>query len=306
MSGFWSGWVIFFVALNMLLVVFLFIFALRVRIPVDEDGNTGHIWAHGALREGVRRLPMWWIVMSIGLLLFGVVYLILYPGLGSFQGTLGWSSTEQVRQHRAENQARLADLHELVRTQPVEQLAQDARVVRAGGVLFDENCAACHGPGGGGNIEIGAPDLTDGVWTWGGSDEAIRTSLAEGRRGVMPALGGALGDEGVRQVATYVYTLSGRDWPRQDLVRDGAERYQQLCVSCHGPEGKGNPQMGAPDLTDDSWNYGGERSQIAASIRDGRQGVMPAWDDRLSAEEIEMLVAWMRAAQTAGAEPTSP
>lgn len=296
MSGFWSGWVIFFVLLNMLLVVFLMIFALRVRIPVAEDGTTGHVWAHGAIRESVRRLPLWWVLMAVGLIAFAVVYLVLYPGMGSYKGTLGWSSAEQVRQAQERHQAQLADLHELVRTQPVSALAEDPRVVRAGGVLFDENCAACHGPGGKGNTVIGAPDLTDGAWLYGGDEDAIRTSIVEGRAGVMPGFGDALGEQGVREVATYVYTLNGREWPRPDLVRAGAERYQQTCVACHGPEGRGNPQMGAPDLTDDNWLYGGRRSDIAAAVRNGLEGEMPGWDGRLAAEDIEMLIAWIRAA----------
>lgn len=296
MSSFWSGWVIFFAALNILFVVFLFIFALRVRIPVDEDGNTGHIWAHGVLREGVRRLPVWWILMSIGLLVFSLVYLVLYPGLGAYEGTLGWSSTKQVEQAMQRNDARLVDLQEFVRKEPISALSEDPGVLRAAGVVYDENCAACHGAQGKGNVALGAPDLTDDNWSWGGSDDAIRTSLLEGRRGAMPALGGALGDEGVRQVTTYVYTLNGRSTSRQDLARKGAERYQQLCASCHGPEGKGKPALGAPDLTDDSWLYGGDRGDIAHAIRHGRQGVMPAWEQRLSAEEVEMLIAWMRAA----------
>lgn len=296
MSGFWSGWVIFFVALNMLLVIFLLIFALRVRIPVAEDGTTGHVWAHGALREAVRRLPLWWVLMAVGLIVFSVVYLVLYPGLGSYAGTLGWSSAEQVRQEQVRNQAKLADLHELVRTQPVAELAQDPRVVRAGGVLYDENCAACHGPGGEGNTVIGAPDLTDDAWLYGGGEDAIRSSIVAGRAGQMPGFGNALGEQGVREVATFVYTLNGRDWPRPDLVRAGAERYQQLCVACHGPEGRGNPAMGAPDLTDESWLYGARRADIEVAVRNGRSGVMPGWEERLGAEDIEMLIAWIRAA----------
>lgn len=295
MSGFWSGWVIFFVLLNGLLVIFLLVFALRVRIPVAEDGTTGHVWAHGAIRESVRRLPLWWVLMAVGLIVFAAVYLVLYPGFGSYPGTLGWSSAEQVRQQQAEHRAQLAALHEQVRTQPVSALVEDPQVVRAGGVLFEENCAACHGPGGAGNTVVGAPDLTDGAWLYGGGEDAIRTSIVEGRAGVMPGFGGALGERGVREVATYVYELNGREWPRRDLARAGAARYQQLCVACHGPQGKGNPDLGAPDLTDNAWLYGGRRADIAESVRNGRQGNMPAWGERLAAEDIEMLIAWIRA-----------
>ncbi|MDX1608502.1 MAG: cytochrome-c oxidase, cbb3-type subunit III [Halofilum sp. (in: g-proteobacteria)] len=296
MSGFWTGWVVFFVLLNGVLVTFLFIYAIRVRIPVDADGTTGHVWAHGAIREGVRRLPRWWVLMSAAFLVFAVVYLVRYPGLGGFPGTLGWDSVEQVERARAANAERRADLLRRVRTQPLAALAADPQVVRAGDALFGDNCAACHGVNGEGNQTIGAPDLTDDAWLYGDSDEALRTSLVAGRKGVMPAFGEALGERGVREVAAYVYELNGRDWPREDLVAAGRERFQTLCVSCHGADGTGNTQLGAPNLTDDSWLYGGRLETIMAGVRDGRQGVMPGWEGRLADEEIRILMAWVRAA----------
>lgn len=300
MSGFWSAWVIFFVVLNAVLVTFLLVFALRVRIPMAEDGTTGHVWAHGALREGLRRLPRWWVLMSVVLLVIGVVYLARYPGLGAYAGTLGWSSVAQVREELEQNEVRMAELQEFVRTQPLADLARDPRVIEAAGTLFDRDCAACHGPNGKGRTAVGAPDLTDDVWLHGGSRAAIRTSIVEGRSGAMPALGSALGESGVREVATYVYTLNGREWPRPDLVRAGAERFQQLCASCHGPDGRGNQDLGAPNLTDDTWLYGGRREDIATAIREGRNGRMPAWGERLAPEEVRMLMAWIRAA---GSDP---
>lgn len=296
MSGFWSAWVVFFVVLNCALVTFLLIYSIRVRIPTDDDGTTGHVWAHGAIREGVRRLPLWWVLLSAGSIVFAVVYLVLYPGFGRFPGTFEWSSVSQVERALATNEQRRAGLHERVRTQTLATLAAEPDAVRAGGALFGDNCAACHGADGQGNRVIGAPDLTDDAWLYGGGEDAIRTSIVRGRAGVMPALGQALGEHGVRAVATYVYELNGRDWPRDDLVREGKAHYQSLCVACHGPNGKGNPALGAPDLTDDSWLYGNKRSAIATSVRDGRRGVMPGWDERLGSEEIGLVMAWIRAA----------
>ncbi|WP_067563115.1 cytochrome-c oxidase, cbb3-type subunit III [Halofilum ochraceum] len=295
MSAFWSGWIIFFVTLNWLLVTFLLIYGTRVPIPTYRDGTTGHVWAHGAIREGVRRLPMWWVVLSLVVIVFGTVYLFRYPGFGAFGGTQEWTSEERVQRHMAENEERLSLLFDRVRTESVDTLARDPQVIHAGQVLYEDNCAACHGANAGGNQVIGAPNLVDDAWLYGDSVEAIHTSLTKGRQGQMPALGSALGERGTRAVAAYVYEMNGRDWPREDLVAEGEELYASQCVACHGPEGKGKTAMGAPDLTDDSWLYGGRLEDIITSIRDGRSGVMPGWSERLREEEIRILTAWVRA-----------
>lgn len=293
MSAFWIGWVIFFVVLNWALATVLLIYATWVHIPTDTDGTTGHVWAHGAIREAVRRLPGWWTMGSIALLLFGIGYLVLYPGFGGSKSIFGWSSEEQVQHEVARNEIRRASLFEDVREMPIEQLSENPQVLAAGDVLYADNCAACHGGDGRGNQSLGAPDLFDDSWLYGGSTQAIKTSLLEGRSGVMPALGSGLGERGTRAVAAYVYELNGRDWPRKDLVTEGEKIYAQQCVACHGPGGKGKPAMGAPDLTDESWLYGGKLPDIATSVRAGRNGVMPAWDERLGSEEIRILTAWI-------------
>lgn len=297
MSGFWSAWVIFFVVLNAGMVTFLMIYAIRVRIPTDKDGNTTHVWAHGTIREGLRPLPLWWVLMSVASIIFAIYYLVLYPGFGRFPGTLGWSSEQQVAEAIADNERQSAMLRELVATQSLDELAVNADVVRAGKVLFVDNCAACHGGEGKGNQIIGAPDLTDDDWLHGDSEEALRVSIVNGRNGVMPPLGAALGERGVRAVATYVYELNGRDWPGGEyMMREGREHFQALCVACHGQEGKGNPALGAPDLTDDIWLYGSKRADIMDAVNNGRSGQMPGWEGRLTDDQITLIMAWIRAA----------
>lgn len=295
MSGFWSAWIIFFVTLNWGLVTFLLVYSTRVPIPTQADGTTGHVWAHGAIREGVRRLPLWWVLLSAFMIVFAVFYLVLYPGFGSYSGTLGWSAAEQVQTSIARNAERRAALVERATTTPAAELAGDPQVLRAAAVLFEDNCAACHGRDGRGNTAVGAPDLTDDAWLYG-DGEAIRASIAGGRGGVMPALGAALGEDGVREVAAYVYRLNGRDGADAALAEAGKARYQTLCIACHGPDATGNPALGAPNLSDDAWLYGGELATIETSVRDGRQGKMPAWDSRLSDADISMLSAWIHAA----------
>ncbi|MDZ7748516.1 MAG: cytochrome-c oxidase, cbb3-type subunit III [Halofilum sp. (in: g-proteobacteria)] len=307
MSAFWTGWIIVLVAVNWLLVTFLLFYAARVKIPTADDGTTGHVWAHGAIREGVRRLPRWWIVLSVVLMVAATIYLFLYPAFGSLGGTLGWTSEGQVQRSIERNEQRRGELFAHVRNTPMAQLADDPRVVTTADVLYQDNCAACHGPAAQGADAIGAPNLADGAWLYGGDADTIHASLVQGRSGVMPAFGQGLGERGVREVAAYVYELNGRDWPRPDLVRAGEARYQAQCVACHGPEARGNPQLGAPDLTDDAWLYGGRMEQIETSIRAGRNGVMPAWSGRLHAEEIRMLTAWVlaRGGATTTAEATT-
>ncbi|MFV0276272.1 MAG: cytochrome-c oxidase, cbb3-type subunit III [Parahaliea sp.] len=293
MSSFWSGWVIFFVLLNWGLVTLLFVVANRARIPTAEDGTSGHIWAHGVIREGVRDLPLWWKVMSILSLAFAVVYLYFYPGFGNHPGSLGWSAQQEVEQRLQANEQQRAGMLERVRSQPVASLAQQADVVHAGGVLYADNCAACHGPEGGGNPLVGAPSLIDASWLFG-DGEQIRQSIANGRVGVMPAMS-QLSESQARELAEYVYTLNGRESPNDHVVAEGQALFGMYCAACHGQDGSGNHAIGAPDLTDHAWIYGGGTDTIFATITHGRQGEMPAWKGRLSATDITMLMAWIEA-----------
>lgn len=302
MSSFWSGWVIFFVVLNWALVTGLFVYAMVVKIPTDDDGTTGHVWAHGVLREGVRKLPLWWGLISVGSLTFAIFYLFYYPGFGSHPGHLNWTAGQEVRQDLAVNATRESGFVKRIEQQSVAELAQQPDVIEQGHMLFADNCAACHGPQGQGNRLIGAPNLTDDIWLYG-DGAAISHSIREGRRGNMPAFGTILDKKAIREVAEYVYTLSGGDTSHDQLVDAGEKRFATTCAACHGADGKGNPSLGAPNLTDQDWLYSDSISGIMTSIRDGRQGVMPAWKDRLSDTQIKILMAWMEAAEDAQRQP---
>lgn len=295
MSAFWSGWIIFFVVLNWGLVTFLVIYAVRVPIPTAEDGTTGHIWAHGAIREGVRRLPIWWMAMSALFIVFAVIYLVRYPGFGHFEGTLGWTAAGEVAEAQARNVERQADMNARIDAQSITDLAADRQVVHVGDVLFGDNCAACHGPKAQGVQAVGAPNLTDDAWLYGGDDQTLEQTLANGRQGVMPALGAALGEDGVRAVATYVYQLNGRDSQDEERVAAGEAQFQTYCTACHGPDGTGRQAMGAPNLTDNAWLYGGSVETIMTTVQNGRNGHMPAWDERLGPRDIKAVAAWVRA-----------
>ena len=294
MSRFWSGWVIFLLLVNLGLVLFLFVWAQRVKIHAEPDGTSGHVWAHGVLREGIRNLPVWWVVISAAALLFGLIYLVRYPGLGNFKGTVGWTSAEQLQRDTAANNAKLEARLQPLRSVSLGQLATDPAAAAIGHRLYLDNCAACHGTDALGNQAVGAPNLKDAEWLYGGDSASVMTSILDGRNGVMPPLGSVLGPQGVSEVAGYVLSLSGTTVPEEWVVK-GKTHFAALCVACHGAEGHGNPALGAPNLTDASWLYGGDFAHVAESIRAGRNGVMPGWRSRLSEAEVRLVAAWVLA-----------
>jgi cytochrome c oxidase cbb3-type subunit 3 len=291
MSTFWSGWIMLLVTFNLGITLFLFLWGMRVRIPTLPDGTTGHVWANGVLREGVRPLPLWWVVTSAAMFVIAFGYLILFPGFGSYKGLLGWTSQGELADDVAHTQAKLAPLLAQHAGLSVEQLAGDPAATRIGHRLFLDNCAACHGTSGRGNPSLGAPDLTDRDWLYGSDGETLLISILDGRRGTMPPMGEALGSAGVEEVAQYVLSLSGRESDRLKAAL-GKEHFGS-CAACHGAEGKGNPLLGAPDLTDAAWIYGGSRTRVEESIRAGRSGEMPAFRGRLSAAEARTVAAWI-------------
>jgi cytochrome c oxidase cbb3-type subunit 3 len=292
MSDFWSAWVIVLLLLNVGLALFLFVWAQIVKIPTEPDGTTGHVWAHGVLREGVRKLPFWWVVYSLIGLVFGLVYLVFYPGFGGFKGTLGWTSVAEWEREASADAAKLEAVMEPFRGLRLEELARNEAAVTIGHRLYLDNCAACHGEMALGNHAIGAPNLIDTDWLYGPGTDALMASIRDGRKGAMPPWGAALGVQGVNEVTAYVLTFSGVKSP-QDWSGAGKARYETMCVACHGPDGRGNAALGAPNLTDDAWLYGGKFRQVAESIRDGRNGVMPAWHQRLSEDQQRTIAAWI-------------
>ena len=292
MTGFWSMWVVVLACLTAGVGLFLFFWAIWMNIPTDKDGTTGHVWAHGVLREGVRPLPKWWMVVSLAAFLFAAGYLYRYPGFGNFAGKLGWSSRGEQRSESAANDARLEVRLAAWRAAGIEQLAANPSAVSIGHRLYLDNCAACHGTAGHGNHAVGAPDLTDADWLYGGDGETILKSILEGRNGMMPPQGPALGHNGTNAVASYVVSRSGTIAP-PDQVAAGKVTFDTLCAACHGVDGRGNPALGAPNLFDNVWLYGGDIASVVATVRDGRSGVMPPWGGRLTNDEARLIAAWV-------------
>lgn len=293
MSDFFSLWVMALVVVNLGITVFLFLWAPRVDIPTQPDGTSGHTWAHGVLREAIRPLPTWWIVLSSIVMVSGITYLVLFPGFGASKGLFNWTSHDELARDQAANGHLALPLRERVRGKPIESIATDSEALGAGHVLFIDNCAACHARDGRGNRALGAPDLTDNDWLYGGDGKAILASIQDGRRGAMPSFAGTLSEKEIEYVANYVASLSG--YPGKSWRTQLGERLFSNCMPCHGADAKGNSAMGAPNLTDGVWLYGGDLSTIADTIRLGRNGVMPAWRGRLSDDDASLVAAWVYA-----------
>ena len=260
------------------------------RIQDPDGGSKLNDHEFDGITEFDTPMPDWFSFMFLASIAFAVVYLALYPGLGNFPGLLGWSSTSELEEDQRQAEARQEPLFQRYLRTPVEELAQNPQAIRMGQRLFGNYCAQCHGSSAQG--APGFPNLTDGVWTWGGEPGQIRATLINGRQAVMPAWGPVLGEGGVSDTTEYVLSLAGRDHDAEAAER-GATHYQPLCVACHGAEGLGNPALGAVDLTAGVYLYGGSREAIATTLRQGRNGVMPAQKNILGEARLHILTAYV-------------
>ncbi len=282
MSTFWSGWIIV-ITVFTLLASFWLLFANR-KEHTDKE-TTGHVY--DGIEEFNNPLPAWWLWMFVATLIFGIGYLIAYPGLGNFKGLLGWSQISQYEEEVELAQEKYEPLFETYLEVPIPELIQNESALRMGQRLFANNCSQCHGSDAGG--AYGFPSLADGDWLYGGSPEQIVTSIASGRQGTMPPWGAALSDEQVAYVASYVRSLSGLE----EATEDGQQVFGMFCAACHGPEGTGNQMLGAPNLTDNIWLYSSDSAEISGIVESGRSGQMPAHSDLLTESRIHILAAYV-------------
>lgn len=284
MSNFWSVFIIVLVIGNILAMGWLLIATSRNKHGSESD-TTGHQW--DGIEELNNPLPRWWLWLFILTIIYSLVYLYFYPGLGSFKGSLGWTQESQYEQALEENRAKQSAFFSEFEGLSVDELANQAKAMRTGERLFANNCATCHGSDGRG--AKGFPNLTDNDWLYGGDAESILTTLKNGRAGVMPNL--ALSEAHIAVLAEYVQYLAGAEVT--DFVKEtGAQRFA-VCASCHGADGKGNQALGAPNLTDNVWLHGSTNAEIEAILRHGKQGNMPSFSQILSPDEIKLLAAYV-------------
>jgi len=290
LNSFWNWWVIIISVATILACWWLLHWTKGVSDRSgDEAGSTGHVWDEN-ISELNTPLPRWWLYLFNITIVFALVYLAIFPGLGNFSGFLGWTQIGQYEEEVA--QATVAQEAVFARFRDMDPAAlvadQEARDI--GGRLFGNNCAMCHGSDGRG--AKGFPNLADNDWQWGGSFEQIMFTLENGRMAAMPPLAAALGEEGVPEVVAYVQTLSGQK-ADAEMAAAGKARFQMICMACHGMDGTGNQALGAPNLTDDIWLYSNDPSDIEYAIRNGRNGKMPAFGTTLSEDHRRLLAAYV-------------
>jgi cytochrome c oxidase cbb3-type subunit III len=261
----------------------------------EKAESMGHVWDED-LEELNNPLPGWWLKLFYITMVFGLIYLALFPGLGSFPGLLGWTSHGQYEREMDVADATYGPLFTRYREMSIPAVAADPEARKMGERLFVTYCAACHGSDARG--ARGFPNLRDNDWLHGGSPEQIEQTILYGRNGVMPAWQDALGGkQGVADVVQYVLSLSGRNVDQAAAAR-GKVKFQTFCVACHGADGKGNQAIGAPNLTDNIWLYGGSEKAITETIAKGRNGKMPAQKDTLGEDKVHLLAAYVYSLST--------
>ncbi len=286
MTSGWSWYVILLVVSNIVGCLALLLWARTRRVA---EADLAH--DYDGIRELDMPLPRWWLWLFIGSIAFSVGYLALYPGLGNFAGLLGWSSAAQHEREVAAADATYGPLYAAYAAQPIPALLGDPRALTMGQRLFANNCAQCHGADARGGP--GFPNLTDDDWQYGGDPDTIKTTILHGRNGVMPPFAAAIGgDEGVPQVVAYVLSLSGHRVD-PEAAAAGKQRFNTVCIACHGLDAKGNQALGAPNLTDDVWLYGNDPATIAEGLYQGRSGKMPAHAELLGEERAHVVAAYV-------------
>ncbi len=289
MSSFWSIWITV-ITLGSLVGCWWLLFAARKGEPSHDDkvSSTGHTF--DGIEEYDNPLPRWWLYMFVMTIIFAVVYLALYPGLGNYKGYLGWTQESAWEQEQNSAAAKYDPIFDAYAEQTIETLQSNQKALLSGQRIFANNCSLCHGSAATGSR--GFPNLIDADWLYGSDPEAIKTSIMHGRNGQMPPWEAVLGAEGVEATAAYILSLSGREADTGKAAA-GKTHYSTTCIACHGVDGKGNAAMGAPNLTDNTWLYGGSIEDIKESIRSGRKGQMPAHKELLGEAKVHLVAAYV-------------
>ncbi|MEO9242506.1 cytochrome-c oxidase, cbb3-type subunit III [Pseudomonas inefficax] len=298
MTTFWSTYICVLTIGSLVGLTWLLLATRKGQSNNTTDQTMGH--SFDGIEEYDNPLPKWWFWLFVGTLVFSVGYLILYPGLGNWKGILpgyenGWTGANEWQKEMDKADAKFGPIFAKYAAMPVEEVAKDPQALKMGSRLFASNCSVCHGSDAKG--AFGFPNLTDKDWRWGGEAETIKASILNGRHGVMPAWAEVIGEQGVADVAAFVLTsMDGRslpEGPKADPAK-GKEIFAGNCVACHGPEGKGTPAMGAPDLTHpQAFIYGSSFAQLQQTIRYGRQGQMPAQAEIQGNDKVHLLAAYV-------------
>ncbi|VTU27667.1 Cytochrome c oxidase subunit III [Variovorax sp. PBL-H6] len=288
-NDFWSNYVAVGTLVSIVLCGVLLWLVARAPTTKGEGSTTGHVWDED-LREANNPMPRWWVGLFVITIVFGLAYLVAYPGLGSYKGELAWSTESEYTKDQARAARELEPVYAAYMAMPAERVSGAPAAMAIGERLFLNNCAQCHGSDARGSK--GFPNLTDGDWLHGGTPEKIKESITHGRTGVMPPMAAVVGTpEDVKNVANYVLSLSGSP---HDSVRAGLGKPKfSACAACHGVGGTGNPALGAPNLSDRVWLHGYGQEAIISIINTGRTNQMPAQQGRLTEAQIHVLASYV-------------
>ena len=297
MSTAWSWYVIALIVLNIGGCAWLLWWTAKRRPGDPKPEDTSHYWDDGDITEYNKPLPKWWINLFWITIVFGIGYLAWFPGMGAFAGYGKWSSKQEHAFDKAADTARLEETFAPYKGQSIDVLARDPNARRLGRAIFNNTCATCHGSSAQG--AKGYPNLADDIWHWGGTPDRVLQTVLDGREGVMPEWGKVLtgmgGDHAVGDVAAYVRALQDPEKLMQNnyAAAQGKPLYESVCAACHGKDGKGKTDIGAPDLTDKYWLYGGDTFAIRTSIAKGRHGSMPAHRELLGETRARLVAAYV-------------
>lgn len=314
MSSFWSTWISVLTIACIVFCAVILTWNLKNHVGVKEGESTGHEF--DGIEEMNNPLPKWWTYMFYATIVWSVYYFAAYPGLGNYKGFLNWTSSNQGIKNLAESKAAVeqnkldgknvqldreydaanetyAKEFAKYTSRDILDLAYDPDALKVGQRLFLQNCSQCHGSDARG--QRGFPNLTDDDWLYGGTPDKIKETLLYGRKAAMPAWGDALGEQGVKEMTAYVLSLSGRKVNDKDAAAGKAKF--GMCAACHGADGKGslahNLPFGAPNLTDNTWLYGGSHGAVEETLLKGRNGQMPAFKEILGEDKIHIISAYV-------------
>ncbi|MDR2326644.1 MAG: cytochrome-c oxidase, cbb3-type subunit III [Acidovorax sp.] len=288
-NNFWSVYVAGITLVGILACLLLLVITARKKVVSDNDNTTGHVWDED-LRELNNPMPRWWMWLFVITVVFSLLYLAMYPGMGSYNGKLQWSQVGAYEKEMAKANEALEPLYARFTAMTTQEIAKDDKAMAIGERLFMNNCAQCHGSDARGSK--GFPNLTDGDWLHGGAPEQIHETIAKGRIGMMPPQAEAVGTpEDVRNLAHYVLSLSNS--PHDSLKASLGKPKFMICAACHGADGKGNQMLGAPNLTDDNWLHGWGEQAIVDMVTNGKMNQMPAQEGKLTPAQINVLTAYV-------------
>lgn len=285
MSNFWSIYIIVIVVVSILIYSGLIYFTRNI----EQSNESSEHHVYDGIEENNKPLPFWWVSLFVLSIIFAIIYLFFYPGLGKFNGILNWTSKKECDNKTLEENKLYEPIYIALGNKTIDELKNDLKALKIARSIFVNNCAICHGVDAKG--ALGFPNLTNNKWLYGGDVNDIKHTITNGRNGKMPPLGVVVGDD-LDAVAVYVLSLSQKVEDKE-LIERGKSRFNKICNACHGQNAKGNKFLGAPDLTDPQWIYGGSIEDIKKTITTGRSGFMPAHKNILTKEQIHILTAYI-------------